>query len=175
MHFETPSGLSLMPYFHGVHWLTALQALSQCSLAAACHLAIVTCSKHNAHVQEHTVPLSHGIPVRVVRDLIKKGSALLATDRGKQCCHWDYPFCKGPIQMALLCHTVNVLNSSDLGSRPSRNNQRKRQTQLAASVWPDLQHVKLQCQHEVSESLHFKKRSAHKVKQQASSSGRFCT
>ncbi len=72
--------------------------------------------------------------------------------------------CKGPIQMALLCHTVNGLTSSDLGSRPSRSKHRKRQTQPAASVWPDLQHVKLQCQHEVFEPLRLKKRSAHKVK-----------
>jgi len=67
----------------------------------------------------------------------------------------------------MLCHTVKGLTSSDLGSCPSRNKQRKRQTRPAegsATVWPDLQHVKLQCQHEAFESLHFKKRSAHKVK-----------
>ena len=64
--------------------------------------------------------------------------------------------------MALLCPTVNGLTSSDLGFTPSRNKQRKRQTQAAAglaAVWPDLQHVKLQCQHEACESLPVKKRS----------------
>ena len=73
---------------------------------------------------------------------------------------------QSPNPLALLCHTVNGLTSSDLGSHPPRNKQRKCQTRPAegsATVWPDLQHVKLQCQHEAFESLRFKKRTAQKA------------
>jgi len=52
--------------------------------------------------------------------------------------------CKGPFQIAMLCHTVKGLTSSDLGSRPSCNKQKERQKQYAegsATVWPDLQHA----------------------------------
>ena len=72
MHFDNPLGLSLMPYSHGTCWHAALQALSQCSLAAACHLALVTCSKHHAHLQEQNLLLSHGNPAWVVRDGSRK-------------------------------------------------------------------------------------------------------
>ncbi len=46
--------------------------------------------------------------------------------------------------MAMLCHTVIGLTSSDLESDPSFNKQRKCQTQPAAgsaTVWPVLQHA----------------------------------
>jgi len=59
MHVDNSLGLSLVPYSRGEHWLSALQAFNQCSLAAACHLAVVTCSKQNAQLQEQSFLLSH--------------------------------------------------------------------------------------------------------------------
>ncbi len=62
-HLDNPLGLNLMPYSVGEHWLTALQVFSQCSLAAACHLVVVTCSKHNTALQEQNLLVSYGIHV----------------------------------------------------------------------------------------------------------------